>query len=222
VDNTANADTLMWGFGIACNGANSPVIAGNRIRGHHYGLAITGDASPNVGNVDNIDPTDDGENEFLGNGVSHPYELYNNNALPVMAQNNWWGTNDPDSVEMKIVHQVDNPAYGLVTFLPFMEFWGVASEKNVPDPTSLLMLMPAYPNPFNPSTTIEYCIAAPGEVKLSVCSISGQLVDVIQNEFLPAGHYSLNWKPVGLPSGIYFLELRAGEQRTVQKMSFVK
>lgn len=222
VDNTANADTLMWGFGIACNGPNSPLIAGNRIRGHHYGLAITGGASPNVGNVDNIDPDDDGENEFLGNGVSHPYELYNNNAQPVMAQNNWWGTSDPDSVELKIIHQVDNPAYGLVTFTPFMETWGVASEQNVPEPTSLLTLMPAYPNPFNPTTTIEYTIAVPGKATVSVYNIQGQLVDVIQNEFLPAGLYSFNWEPVDLPSGIYFLELRAGENRALQKMSFLK
>lgn len=83
-------------------------------------------------------------------------------------------------------------------------------------------LAEAYPNPFNPSTTIEYGLATVGLVKLSVYNINGQLVDVIQNEFMHAGQHSVEWLPVDLPSGVYFLELQAGEQRDVQKMSFVK
>jgi predicted outer membrane repeat protein len=79
-----------------------------------------------------------------------------------------------------------------------------------------------YPNPFNPTTTIEYGLTEPCFVELYVYNINGQLVDVIQNDFLHAGHHSLDWMPNDLPSGIYFVELKAGEFRDVMKVSFVK
>ncbi|MCK5033937.1 MAG: right-handed parallel beta-helix repeat-containing protein, partial [Calditrichia bacterium] len=120
-NNTIHPDTLNWGFAIACNGNNVPVISGNIIEGNYYGVAIINGAQPNVGNLSNADTTDDGNNQFLGNGIgNNKYELFNNNSLPIYAENNWWGTDNPDSIEARIVHQVDNPAYGLVDFDPFI------------------------------------------------------------------------------------------------------
>ena len=50
-NNTIHPDTLNWGFAIACNGSNAPVITGNIIEGNYYGLAIINGAQPNVGNL---------------------------------------------------------------------------------------------------------------------------------------------------------------------------
>lgn len=90
------------------------------------------------------------------------------------------------------------------------------------DAPQLFSLDRSYPNPFNPSTTIEYGLATPGEVSLSVYNINGQLVDVIQNGHMTAGWHNVTWTPTNLPSGIYFVELHAGGQRDVMKVGYVK
>ncbi len=79
-----------------------------------------------------------------------------------------------------------------------------------------------YPNPFNPATTIEYNLATPGDVSLSVFNLSGQLVDVIQNGWQPTGHYSVEWTPGDLPSGTYLVELQVGDYRETAKVCYVK
>ncbi len=80
----------------------------------------------------------------------------------------------------------------------------------------------AYPNPFNPSTTIEYSLPIPSEVTISVYNINGQLVDVIHESFTAAGQYTATWSPRDLSSGVYLVELRAGAFRDVMKVSYVK
>jgi len=95
----------------------------------------------------------------------------------------------------------------------------VTSDQSNPRSFSLLK---CYPNPFNPSTTIEYSLATPGEVTISVFNIKGQLVDVIQSGFFSSGYYTVEWAPDDLPSGIYFEEMKAGSFRDVMKVSFVK
>ena len=83
-------------------------------------------------------------------------------------------------------------------------------------------LVRAYPNPFNPTTTIEYSLVNPGDVTLSVYNISGQRVDVIHEGYASAGHHSATWSPKDMSSGIYFVELKAGADRDVVKVMYVK
>jgi predicted outer membrane repeat protein len=79
-----------------------------------------------------------------------------------------------------------------------------------------------HPNPFNPSTTIEYSLTMPGEVMLSVYNINGQLVDVIHDGLMASGRHIVIWTASGLSSGVYFVELRAGADRDVMKVGYVK
>ena len=79
-----------------------------------------------------------------------------------------------------------------------------------------------YPNPFNPTTTIEYGLSTPGDITLSVYNIQGQLVEVIQDGFMPAGQRTATWSPQDLSSGVYLVELCAGANRDVMKVSYVK
>jgi len=102
------------------------------------------------------------------------------------------------------------------------------SGFNPVDPPPLEVIVPdqlafnAYPNPFNPSTTIEYSLDNATEVTLSVYNISGQLIDVILDGHMTAGEHTATWAPVNMPSGVYFIELRAGDQRDVMKVGYVK
>ena len=78
------------------------------------------------------------------------------------------------------------------------------------------------PNPFNPSTTIEYLLPRDTHIILSVYNISGQLVTVLKDELANAGNYSVTWDASGMPSGIYFYTLKAKEFSETQKMLLLK
>jgi len=76
--------------------------------------------------------------------------------------------------------------------------------------------MSAYPNPFNPSTTIEFTLPEAGNVTLSIWDNTGRMVE--SREFAAnAGTSSYEWNAAGLPSGAYFARVNAaGELRVVQ------
>ncbi len=88
-------------------------------------------------------------------------------------------------------------------------------------------LAAAYPNPFNPSTTIGYALPEACSVRLTVYGVTGQVVRCLVDEPQPAGQYRMSWdgtdaegRPVA--NGVYLYELRAGQFRAVQRMALVK
>ena len=85
-------------------------------------------------------------------------------------------------------------------------------------------LHPAYPNPFNPSTTITFDVPAQSRhaVSLQLYDIKGQLVETLVNEVFPAGSHSMQWNPVNLSSGVYIVQLKAGETVFNQKITYIK
>jgi hypothetical protein len=79
-----------------------------------------------------------------------------------------------------------------------------------------------HPNPFNPSTTIEYGLAAPGKVHLSVYNISGQIIATLEDGWQGAGQHEVLFDGTGLSSGIYFYALQAGSVSEVKRMLLLK
>jgi hypothetical protein len=219
---------LNWGFAIACNGSNSPTITGNVLMGNYYGVAIINGAQPNVGNLSNADTTDDGYNQFLGNGIeSNLYELYNNNSLPITAENNWWNTDNPDSIEARIVHQVDNAGYGFVDFNPFIQNNPSGMLDLNPYISNDFELFEAYPNPFNPTIHITFNLKKNTNVKIKIYSISGELISTIMDEFKRAGHYTITWNGKNanhqkVSSGIYFYTIQSQKQLISKKIALIR
>ncbi|MBT4482705.1 MAG: T9SS type A sorting domain-containing protein, partial [Candidatus Latescibacteria bacterium] len=78
------------------------------------------------------------------------------------------------------------------------------------------------PNPFNPSTTIEYVLSQDSRVTLTVLNIAGQKVAELKDELQSAGYHSVRWDAVGMPSGIYFYTLKAGKYSKTNKMLLLK
>lgn len=71
-----------------------------------------------------------------------------------------------------------------------------------------------FPNPFNPSTTIQYDLPVGGRVMLSIYNVLGQHVATLVNEDQAQGRYSTMWKGttddgVYAPSGVYFCRIEA-------------
>jgi formylglycine-generating enzyme required for sulfatase activity len=85
----------------------------------------------------------------------------------------------------------------------------------------------AYPNPFNPSTTIHYELAKVAAVRLQVYAVSGQLVRGVVAAHQEAGAYRVEWdgrnaagSAVG--NGVYLGVLQAGDFRAVTRMVLMK
>jgi len=87
---------------------------------------------------------------------------------------------------------------------------------------SAFSLTNIYPNPFNHQTEIGFTIREAGKIKLSVYDVLGREVTKLKGEFLPAGTYNVNWNAENLGSGIYFVELSQGQQKTVKKAVMIK
>ncbi len=79
-----------------------------------------------------------------------------------------------------------------------------------------------YPNPFNPETIINYQLTINNFVSLKVYDILGREITTLVNEEKPAGSYEVSFNGSGLPSGVYFVRMTAGEFSSVIKMSLVK
>ena len=88
-------------------------------------------------------------------------------------------------------------------------------------------LMPAYPNPFNPITTIRYQLPMASDVRMAVYDILGMEVKVLLQEHKESGTHALQWsgtnrfgKPVA--SGTYFLIMEVLNFKHTQKVLLIK
>ena len=80
----------------------------------------------------------------------------------------------------------------------------------------------AYPNPFNPVTTIEFALEKRGPVNLSVYDMLGRSIAVLVDSEMNAGTHSVAFNASHLPSGLYIIRLEASRQHWTQWVSLVK
>jgi len=80
----------------------------------------------------------------------------------------------------------------------------------------------AYPNPFNPVTSFEYTMPEDGMVQIAVYDISGRMVAELVNGYQSAGSYPVVWDAQELSSGVYMVNMTAGDYSTIQKIMLIK
>ena len=80
----------------------------------------------------------------------------------------------------------------------------------------------AYPNPFNPVTTIQYGLPVDATVNIIVYDLQGRIAAELISGMKPAGYYTLNWDASDQASGIYFVKLMTAEFTKTQKLMLVK
>ena len=80
----------------------------------------------------------------------------------------------------------------------------------------------AYPNPFNPTTSIDIALDTDANISVKVFNIMGQLVDVISEGNFAAGSHSVAWDASQISSGVYFVNTEVGSETSVQKIMLVK
>ena len=94
------------------------------------------------------------------------------------------------------------------------------------------VLLPNYPNPFNPETWIPYHLAHAADVVLTIYDIKGAVVRQLDLGHQPAGYYAERTKAAywngrnergeSVASGVYFYQLRADDYSQVRRMVIVK
>ena len=104
-----------------------------------------------------------------------------------------------------------------------MEESSVTSVENSESKTPAnFKLEQNFPNPFNPSTKINYSLANSSFVEINVYNILGIKVENIVREFQNAGSHSISFNAAGIPSGFYVYELKAGNYQATKKMIYLK
>lgn len=80
----------------------------------------------------------------------------------------------------------------------------------------------AFPNPFNPSTTIVFTLPQASHIQLSVWNILGRQVAVLKDSWLPSGESRVTWVADDLSSGTYYVRLDADGMQIVRPIMLVK
>ena len=85
----------------------------------------------------------------------------------------------------------------------------------------------AYPNPFNPSTNIQFTVAKSENVKLVVYNTLGQKVKTLVNQSFQPGSYTISWNGTdehgaSMASGIYFYRFESQSFTSAKKMILMK
>jgi hypothetical protein len=79
-----------------------------------------------------------------------------------------------------------------------------------------------FPNPFNPTTKINFSLPKSGFVTLKVYNLIGQEVALLVNEEKNIGTYSVDFDATSLTSGIYFYKINVNDFNDVKKMMLIK
>jgi len=79
-----------------------------------------------------------------------------------------------------------------------------------------------YPNPFNPSTSIIYSVPMQCRVTIKIFDILGKEVLTLRDEEKSIGNYSVKFDAGGLPSGIYFYQLKTDDIILTEKMILLR
>jgi len=101
--------------------------------------------------------------------------------------------------------------------------YGTITDVTENNPVNYSNILNNFPNPFNPSTTIRYEIAAQSSITLKVYDILGKEITTLVAENKQPGSYEVQFTmDSGLASGVYFYQLKAGDYIQTKKMIYLK
>jgi len=109
-----------------------------------------------------------------------------------------------------------------------LTFFGhLGTSPATPVSEALVFTIKNYPNPFNPSTKIEYAMPVRGELSIKIYNVRGELVKTLIDDVIAAGPGYVTWDGTDkngavVASGVYFYESKAFGETKVQKMALLK
>lgn len=180
-----------------------PIVFGGH--NHYYARAL-------VNNVQHI-TTGGGGAPLYQPDPGYPYivntAMKNHFCKVTIAEDTLWFEAVTPSGEVIDSFTIENPTVGII-------------RQNDPEFPRKYILNDAYPNPFNPATTISWQTPAAGRQTLKVYDILGREVATLLNEFRPAGRYEMKWTAENEPGGVYLYRLQSGNIIQTKKMILLK
>ncbi len=201
------SNSILWGnipSEISAYGGSSVQISFSDIQGGWAG----------EGNID-IDPffrdPENGDFHLMSTACGDPYDS------PCI-----------DTGSPAIIDTLLDCAWGLGTILSDMGAYGggdsviVGIEDYINYLPKKFALLPNYPNPFNPSTTIRYILPAWSDIRIEIYNILGQKVATLFDGSKQAGYRTITWQADDYPSGVYFARLETEKRSENIKMVLLK
>ena len=100
-----------------------------------------------------------------------------------------------------------------------LENLSISEDAKVPN---TITLHPAYPNPFNPISNINYSVDVGQKINISVFDLNGRLIHTLVNGYHSPGKYIRNFSGHNLSSGVYFISLNNNNRIQAQKIILTK
>ncbi len=118
----------------------------------------------------------------------------------------------------------------LITDIEYIDFDGLNAIEDLEQAGSILnsfRLLSNHPNPFNPSTNINYELTQPGNVEVIIYDVMGKEITTLVSDHQIAGSYQIQWKGdnsqgVNVAGGMYFYQLSVDEASETKKMLLIK
>lgn len=233
----SNAIVMGWPRGIRLDGVNTiqGAISGNMwinnsiIAGWSSSALDTVSAGGAAFDV-NAWFTNSGGRTYASNGdvmLTDPFNLSNPNFMPSAGSPALTGAATPPNDGFFDASGTFVGAFGSVDWTYGWTSWnprgyvlGVETiDDNIP---ASFELAQNFPNPFNPSTSINYHLPENGNVKIAVYDVLGNLVETIVNEFHTAGNYRVDFDARRLSSGVYIYQIVSNNFVATRKMTLLK
>ncbi len=196
-------------------------------------IQSTGQAFYFIGSVDadGFEPTSQDWLVAFNNGIIVGARQWNGEYtdIPAMGSDGTLRTSgylhEGDVPQFKLYNSVTGELTDLQGDVPAWSdntIFNVTSLEAVPAIPEGFVLYNAYPNPFNPSTSISYSISVPADVQVGVFDMLGRQVAELVNEHQESGLYQVDWNAGDMASGIYFVKFVSGNTVKTQKLMLVK
>jgi Leucine-rich repeat (LRR) protein len=173
---------------------------------------LTGSIPPEIGNMTNLTRLWLYDNELTGEIPDSICNLVENNCY-IDISNNQLCPPYPSCIEYYVGEQ-DTTNCGQVSII----------DETLPVTYNLYN---AYPNPFNPVTTLQYDLPEDAMVNITIYDMMGRIVSNLVSSQQRAGYKSIQWDATnvqGQPvsAGVYLYSIEAGEFRQTKKMILLK
>jgi hypothetical protein len=141
-----------------------------------------------------------------------------------------YGDDNSDNIEFEYYNYFNGKTYALnhdlVGFESDMIVGSYLDPYTMDDSSDTMpssySLDKAYPNPFNPTTTVGFSLNSPAYVDVTVYDITGRVVENLVGEYKSEGSHKVVWNASNMSSGVYFVQLNVEGFVDTQKLMLIK
>ncbi|NBW70011.1 MAG: T9SS C-terminal target domain-containing protein [Bacteroidetes bacterium] len=147
-----------------------------------------------------------------------------NNTVDFTRSGKWYDFFDQSSIEVTN-NQFDvhlNPGEFKIFLTKYYSSLPISNESIIQEDIYEFELKNNYPNPFNPTTTINFSLSDNAHTTIKVYDLLGREVSILISEYLTSGTHSVNFNAKQLSSGTYIVILRQNNRMRVSKITLVK